>query len=117
MSGEEVQVVAAVIRRDGAVLLARRPPDERHGGQWEFPGGKIREGETRADAVRRELREELGVETLSVGETLHEIKDPGTPFLILFLPAEIEGDPLPLVHADLRWCHQEDLLGSVPLSC
>ena len=42
----QIPVVAAVIRRENKVLLARRPDHKRHGGLWEFPGGKIDEGET-----------------------------------------------------------------------
>jgi 8-oxo-dGTP diphosphatase len=54
--------VAVMIRPDGAVLLARRPGGKVYSGYWEFPGGKIDPGETVFDALRREIREELGVE-------------------------------------------------------
>ena len=59
-----VRVAAAVIlRRDGAVLLAQRPPGKAYAGYWEFPGGKLEPGETPARALARELREELGIVT------------------------------------------------------
>ncbi len=60
-----VLLVAAValIDRDGRVLLARRPPGKEMAGLWEFPGGKLREGETPEAALIRELREELGIDT------------------------------------------------------
>jgi 8-oxo-dGTP pyrophosphatase MutT (NUDIX family) len=55
-------VLAAVIRRQDRYLVCRRPAHKRHGGLWEFPGGKLEPGETLLEAARRELREELGAE-------------------------------------------------------
>jgi len=61
-AGAIVRVAAAVIvRADGAVLLAQRPPGKPYAGYWEFPGGKLEPGETPAHALARELREELGL--------------------------------------------------------
>jgi 8-oxo-dGTP diphosphatase len=58
-----LDVAAAVIQRpDGAFLLARRPAGKVYAGYWEFPGGKIEAGEPAAEALARELREELGIE-------------------------------------------------------
>ena len=54
---------AALIDRDGRVLLAQRPAGKAMAGLWEFPGGKVRSGETPEQALIRELREELGVDT------------------------------------------------------
>ncbi|NLG26207.1 MAG: 8-oxo-dGTP diphosphatase MutT [Clostridiales bacterium] len=55
-------VVAAVLSRGRRVLIARRPDDKHLGGLWEFPGGKLEDGETPEAALKRELREELGVD-------------------------------------------------------
>ncbi len=55
-----IEVCAAVIRHDSRVLLARRPPDSHLAGLWEFPGGKVHDGESLSDCIRREIREELG---------------------------------------------------------
>ncbi|MBI1243628.1 MAG: NUDIX domain-containing protein [Alphaproteobacteria bacterium] len=55
-------VAAALIDADGRVLLARRPPGKSMAGLWEFPGGKIADGETPEAALVRELREELGID-------------------------------------------------------
>jgi mutator protein MutT len=54
--------VAVLIRSDGAALLAQRPHDKVYSGHWEFPGGKIEPGELVAEALKREIREELGIE-------------------------------------------------------
>ncbi len=54
-----VRVVAAVVRRDGRILVTRRHGHAERGGQWEFPGGKVEPGESEPDALVREIREEL----------------------------------------------------------
>ncbi|RZA12477.1 MAG: NUDIX domain-containing protein, partial [Lysobacteraceae bacterium] len=60
---KRIQVVAGVLRdAQGRVLLARRPEGRDLAGLWEFPGGKVEPGETPANALARELREELGIE-------------------------------------------------------
>lgn len=57
------QVTAAVIEKDGRVLIAQRKTGDALAGKWEFPGGKLEPGETPEACLRRELREEFGVET------------------------------------------------------
>ena len=104
-----VPVLAAVIHRDASYLVARRSRDRRHGGLWEFPGGKLHPGESWLDAARRELREELGLDVQSVGRVLFERRDPGSAFVISFVEAEAEGEPQPLEHEDVRWVALEDL--------
>lgn len=99
-----IRVLAAVIVRDGRWLLCRRPAHKRHGGCWEFPGGKLEPGEDLAAAASRELREELGVRVTSVGDTLFSRLDDGSPFIIEFTRVGISGEPQPLEHSDLRWC-------------
>ncbi len=59
-----------VLRHDGALLIARRPPGGFMPGYWEFPGGKLEEGETPEACLAREIREELGVE-VRVGRIFH----------------------------------------------
>ncbi len=56
-----VEVVAAVIQREGQVLIAQRPQNKPLGGLWEFPGGKIEPTETHFEALKRELQEEIGI--------------------------------------------------------
>ena len=62
-----IRVLASVIQRENRLLVYRRPLHKRHGGLWESPVGKVREGESDLEAARRELREELGVEVTGVG--------------------------------------------------
>ena len=102
-------MLAAVIHCDGSYLVARRSRDRRHGGLWEFPGGKLQEGESWLYAARRELREELGMEVRSVGRVLFERQDPGSAFVISFVETEAEGEPQPLEHEEVRWVALEDL--------
>lgn len=64
---KRIEVVAAVIQREGGdFLLAQRPAGKVYAGYWEFPGGKVEAGESAADAVRRELHEELGIDIVQV---------------------------------------------------
>ncbi len=103
MSEEKIRVAAAVIRRGGRFLLGLRPRAKRHGGRWEFPGGKLDPGETLADALRRELREELALELTSAGGSLFVAQDPGSPFEVHFVAAEASGEPEALEHEEVRW--------------
>lgn len=104
-----VRVIAAVIADGTQLLVCQRPFHKRHGGLWEFPGGKVEPGETDIEAARRELREELGVEVLRVGAPLAVVRDEGSPFEIVFVSVEIAGTPRCLEHAALRWDSLEGL--------
>jgi len=110
-----IPVVAAVIRRGGAVLLGLRPAHKRHGSMWEFPGGKVLDGESLGDALARELREELGVRVSRGAPALFVARDPGSPFEIHFVPVEIEGTPRAVEHQEVRWVALADL-ASLPLA-
>jgi mutator protein MutT len=111
LSEAPIPVVAAVIRRDGRYLLGRRPEHKRHGGLWEFPGGKVLEGESRLDAVRRELSEELDLEVEALGTLLHSVRDPGTPYVIEFVEVEAHGEPVALEHSSVAWFGAAELRG------
>lgn len=110
------RVVAAVIAdSNGRLLLCQRPSHKRYGGLWEFPGGKIEPGETDLEAARRELREELGVQVTDLREPLLKIHDPGSTFIIEFMPVAVNGTPQPLEHSELRWTPVSELL-ALPLA-
>ena len=110
-----VPVVAAVVERDGRYLLGRRPEEKRHGGLWEFPGGKLDEGESADDAARRELAEELALEVVRVDDSLHAIDDVGAPFVIHFHPVRAEGEPQAIEHDEVGW-FSVDELRAMPLA-
>jgi mutator protein MutT len=108
-------VLAAVVRRNDQYLVCQRPVHKRHGGLWEFPGGKAESGETHLNTAQRELAEELGVTALAVGFPLFAVSDPGSEFLIEFIPTEIEGEPQCLEHLELKWLSVAELL-LIPLA-
>jgi 8-oxo-dGTP diphosphatase len=105
-------VTAAVIIREGKVLIGRRPPGSGLAGKWEFPGGKVEPGETLHDCLRRELREELGVDAV-VGEHLYSgvhTYEHGQ-FRIEALRASIETNVLhPVDHDRVAWVEPGKLL-------
>ncbi len=92
----DVRVVAAVIgAREGAVWAFRRGPGRAHAGRYEFPGGKVEPGESDAEALARELSEELAIVAV-VGAKLHErsaFHAPGAPFDIAFYHVTVTADP------------------------
>ena len=110
-----IPVLAALIQRNGRYLVCKRSSHKRHGNLWEFPGGKLEPYETLLAAANRELTEEPGVAALAVGEPLFSIADPGSPFLIEFVPTVIEGEPTCLEHSELRWATLAEL-PSLPLA-
>jgi 8-oxo-dGTP diphosphatase len=110
-----IRVVASVIQRNGKLLVCERPAHKRHGGLWEFPGGKIEPGESDLDAARRELGEELAVEVVAVGAVEFSVLDPGSDFQIDFLPVRIEGEPQCIEHSRIAWAGDDELL-TLPLA-
>jgi 8-oxo-dGTP diphosphatase len=110
-----IRVIACVIERDGRLLVCQRPAHKRHGGLWEFPGGKLEEGETPLAAARRELAEELAMTVTGVGPAEFAVVDPGSRYRIEFVPAEAEGKPQCIEHTRVAWLEGTELL-AVPLA-
>jgi mutator protein MutT len=110
-----IRVVAAVVRRYGRLLVCQRPAHKRHGGLWEFPGGKLEPGESILEGARRELAEELDVTVETVGEVEFSIHDAGSSFLIEFHPVQIAGNPRCIEHTALAWVTPHELL-TLPLA-
>ncbi len=105
------RVVAAFIREKGRILLARRREGDEQGGFWEFPGGGVEAGETLEEALKRELREELGV-NVAVGRKIAAVQHRYGDLSIelhLFDARILNGTPSPLSHAELRWVPVEEL--------
>ena len=111
--GECVIVTAVgLIDRDGRVLLTTRPEGKDYAGFWEFPGGKIEDGERAESALVRELREELGIRTeesclapFSFGTDA----DTGL-LLLLFLCRKWDGTAQGLEGQELKWVAPSELL-------
>ncbi len=98
-------VTAAVIWRESLVLIACRPPHGLLGGLWEFPGGKLQEGEDLSTCLQREIREELGAE-ITVGPQVGVFRHAYTHFrvtLYAFACSLVRGEPYPIQAAELRW--------------
>lgn len=103
------EVVAGAVIRAGRLLLAQRTYPPEVAGLWELPGGKVHEGESRAQALRRELREELAIE-VRVGESVGRPVSIGADRRLVALAAElVEGDPTPSEHSALRWVDAAEL--------
>lgn len=116
MSDPVEVAVAVLLRRDGAVLLARRPRGKVYAGYWEFPGGKVEAGEPVADALRREIREELGVEIDRVHPWItRTFSYPHANVRLHFHRVFTwRGEPRALEHDALAW-QQPDSVGVEPL--
>ena len=106
-------VTAAVIVRDGRVLVTRRAPGERYAGRWEFPGGKVEPGESPEAGLARELFEELALEAQVCKHLLDVPLDSGhDPVVLRFYEACIlSGIPSLRVHDRLDWAEITDLPG------
>lgn len=99
-----IVVAAAIVERDGSFLVTRRLQGTHLAGTWEFPGGKCEAGESLVDCLRRELREELGVDAEVGGEVLQVSHDYGDRQIRLhFLRCVLHGDPVPQLGQDMRW--------------
>ncbi len=100
------RVVAAVIEKDGKMLVCQRTKHQTMPLKWEFPGGKIEEGEQPRDALRRELEEELGIHA-KVGDEIARIQHNypnGTAVeLRFFIVREYEGEIENRIFRDLQW--------------
>ena len=104
-------VSAALIRRNGRILISKRPAGSHLSGSWEFPGGKREDGETLEECLEREIREELGVAVRAerfLSRVDHEYET-FTISLHLFLCSEPEGEPTPMGCESVAWVHPEEL--------
>ncbi|HUO97733.1 MAG TPA: (deoxy)nucleoside triphosphate pyrophosphohydrolase [Rhizomicrobium sp.] len=101
-----LEVVAAILERDGRILICQRTARQSHALKWEFPGGKVEPGETPAQALARELEEELGIRGARGEEIMrYAYTYPGKPaVLLIFLRVtHFEGEPRNLIFEDMRW--------------
>lgn len=105
-----IVVVAAIIERDNAFLLTLRPAGTHLAGHWEFPGGKVHDHETHAEALRREVFEELDA-VVVVGELAHAVthRYPEKTVQLFFYRCELLGEPKPMLGQEMRWIDRTEL--------
>ena len=105
-------VVAALILRDEKVLICQRRPDQPMALKWEFPGGKVEDGESAEQALRRELDEELGIAAaigVRIAHTRHTYRSGSAIDLQFFAVRQFEGEMTNRIFNDLRWCPLREL--------
>lgn len=106
------RVVAGLIVKDGKLLVCQRTRHQTMPLKWEFPGGKIEEGEQPRDALRRELEEELGIHAKidhEVARIQHEYPNGGMVELRFFLVREYAGKLENRIFKEIRWSLPTDL--------
>ena len=107
------RVTAAIVIRDGRVLIARRAPGQKNAGMWEFPGGKVEAGETDERCLEREMFEEFGItgRTLShVADSLYIYGAQGEGILLCaYVFAWQDGAFELRVHDEIRWADAREL--------
>lgn len=105
-----ILVVAAVIAREDRFLVTRRQHGVHLAGYWEFPGGKVADGESHIAALRREIREELDVEVVVrdlVLETSHQYPD--RVVTLFFYRCDLIGTPRPMIGQEMAWVARDEL--------
>jgi 8-oxo-dGTP diphosphatase len=105
------KVTAAILVENGRILIARRKAGDPLAHKWEFPGGKIEDGETPQECLEREMREEFQI-TVQVAECLGESVyhgQHGSIQLLAYRTYWKEGTLLPMVHDEIQWVAPEHL--------
>ncbi|MGB8953264.1 MAG: (deoxy)nucleoside triphosphate pyrophosphohydrolase [Candidatus Aminicenantales bacterium] len=105
------KVAAAIMEKDGKVLIAKRKRGDRQEGLWEFPGGKIERGETPEHCLQRELREEFGIE-IKVGQIfcVHAHRTPALSIeLNAYEVSHLEGEFRLREHSEIQWVSPQEL--------
>jgi 8-oxo-dGTP diphosphatase len=105
-----IVVTAAVIERDGAFLVTRRPDGVHLAGLWEFPGGKCEPGESHRSCLQREIHEELHAD-VHVRDEIFSVTHayPDRVVELHFLRCELVGEPRAALGQEIRWIAREDL--------
>jgi 8-oxo-dGTP diphosphatase len=106
------RVVAALIVKEGKILVCQRTKHQTMPLKWEFPGGKIEEGEQPRDALRRELEEELGIDATigdEVARIKHEYRSGNSVELRFFVVQEFRGELENRIFRDMQWAERSAL--------
>ena len=104
-----IVVSAGIVSRNGKIMLCQRKPGGRLPLKWEFPGGKLEEGETPQQALERELREELGVFTRT--GRVYEVSRHDDVLLLFFFSEILSGEPETIDCNAITWAGPADLPG------
>jgi len=106
------RVAVVILRKNGKILICQRKKNSRYGLKWEFPGGKVENGESIIDCLKRELTEELSISFESITKTeiqTSEYDDGGT-FEVHYCYVDwFEGEPNNNVFEQIRWVTHEEL--------
>jgi mutator protein MutT len=103
--------VAVIVNEENYILIDKGLPTGLMANLWEFPGGKIEEGETTEDCIKREVKEELGID-IAIKKHLIDINHNYSEFSVtlrVYLAHIIAGNPQPLESAEIRWVKVEEL--------
>lgn len=106
-----IVVSAGIVVRDGRIMLCQRRPGDRMGLKWEFPGGKLESGESPQQALERELREELSIETRTgrIFDVRYEVSGDRSLLLLFFRSEILTGEPQPIECNAIEWARPDDL--------
>ena len=105
------KVTAAILIKDGKILIAKRRADDRQAGKWEFPGGTVERNESPQTCLRREMKEEFGIAVTVdeyFGESIYHY-DHGAIRLLAYRVQWDSGQMVPNDHADFRWVSTKQL--------
>ncbi len=108
-----IDVTAAILVKDGKVLIAKRKPDDKLPHKWEFPGGKVESGESAQECLKREMQEEFGIEVQVaelLGESVYHYQH-GSIRLLAYRAKWQGGDLALKDHADYAWVQCDQLEG------
>jgi 8-oxo-dGTP diphosphatase len=106
-----ILVVAGILRRDEHILICQRARSDAYGLQWEFPGGKVKDGESLAAALRREMEEELGIQAEVGGEVFrlrHHYPDRFVE-VVFFAVGKVQGEVRNRVFEAIAWAPRAQL--------
>ncbi len=117
MPGKFFVAVSATIERDGRILIGKRSPEKVFGpGVWELPSGRIEQGETPRSGLKREMKEELGVDIIGAQEYhSYLIQQPPLPdeIVVICFACQIPSDQIPIrskEHVELKWVTPTEFL-------
>jgi len=106
-----IPVAAGILVRNGRILICQRHRSDRYGLQWEFPGGKVGTGETREEALRRELQEELAVQA-EIGQEVHRVRHryPDRYVEVVFYRVDSFGpEPVNQIFEAIAWTRWDEI--------